>query len=199
MPVHFNIIAGKEYDAYYLLGNSGKRIDSLVFDTVRSNVPKVMLDDLFGNKDELAIAVQNVLRENMQPFGYEINQVMITSVEPDAGVKAAMNEIDAANKMGEAELAKAHNEQLVQVARAKGRQEAAKYNLEAEILDARAVAQSVEIIGKSLHENEGYLKYKWIQAMHDNENISTIYVPTEAGLPILEAGRTARLGEKTKD
>ena len=76
---------------------------------------------------------------------------------------------------------------------------AATLNKEAEIIDASAVAKSVEIIGKALHDNHGYLQWKWIHMMQERDSGDTIYVPTEASLPILEAGkrkdRTPKDGE----
>lgn len=103
----------------------------------------------------------------------------------------------AAHKRGAADLAQAQNEQQIQVAQAQGRLKAAELNKEAEIIDASAVAKSVEIIGTALHNNAGYLQWKWIHMMEERDSGDTIYVPTEAGLPILEAGkRTQRiLGE----
>lgn len=100
----------------------------------------------------------------------------------------------AAHKGGQADLAKAHNEQQIQVAQAQGRLNAATLNKDAEIIDASAVARSVEIIGKALHDNHGYLQWKWIHMMQERDSGDTIYVPTEASLPILEAGkRTTKL------
>jgi len=96
----------------------------------------------------------------------------------------------SAHKTGQADLAQAHNEQQIQVSRAQGRLDAAGLNKQAEIIDAEAVAKSVEIIGKALHDNAGYLQWKWIHMMENRDSkADTIYVPTEAGLPILEAGR----------
>lgn len=94
----------------------------------------------------------------------------------------------AAHKKGQADLARAQNEQQIQVAQAQGRLQAADLNKQAEIIDAEAVSKSVEIIGKALHDNHGYLQWKWIHMMEDTEN-ATIYIPTEASLPILEAGK----------
>jgi len=65
-------------------------------------------------------------------------------------------------------------------------------NKQAEIIDAEAVAKSVDIIGKALHENTGYLQWKWIHMMEQRDSGDTIYVPTEAGLPILEAGKRVK-------
>jgi len=95
----------------------------------------------------------------------------------------------AAHKSGQADLAQAQNEQQVQVAQARGRKEAATLNKEAAIIEAEAVAKSVETIGKSLEGNIEYLQWQWINMMEQRDAGDTIYVPTEAGLPILEAAR----------
>lgn len=63
---------------------------------------------------------------------------------------------------------------------------------QAEIEHARATAEANRIIGASLRDNEAYLRYLWIQGLKDGSG-ERIYVPTEAGLPILEAGE---LGKK---
>jgi hypothetical protein len=56
---------------------------------------------------------------------------------------------------------------------------------------AIGVAEANEIIGESLRENEAYLRYLWINGLHDGSS-EVIYIPTEANLPILEAVRKMR-------
>lgn len=82
------------------------------------------------------------------------------------------------------EQAKAQNESATLEAEARIKQETAKS--EAEVIRARGVAEANRIISDSLKGNEAYLRYLWIDKLADNQNV--IYVPTEAGLPILEAG-----------
>ena len=89
---------------------------------------------------------------------------------------------------GEAILAHAQSSREVAVAEAKARMESASLLAEAEVLRAVGVAKANKIIGDSLKENEAYLRYLWINGLESN-NPTVIYVPTEAGLPILEAGR----------
>ena len=88
---------------------------------------------------------------------------------------------------GQAALARAESERRVLVREAEARRDAASALAEAEIARARGVAEANAIIGESLKGNEGYLRYLWIQALDDGQQV--IYIPTEAGLPILEAGR----------
>jgi regulator of protease activity HflC (stomatin/prohibitin superfamily) len=88
---------------------------------------------------------------------------------------------------GKAELANAEYSKQVAVQTAKAKNESAKYEAEAEVTRAQGVAKANAIIGKSLQGNEDYLKYLWINQLENGKN-STVYVPTEANLPILEAG-----------
>jgi len=90
---------------------------------------------------------------------------------------------------GQAQLAHAKYSKEVAVAEARAKMEAAELLAEAEIRRARGVAQANEIIGQSLKGNEQYLRYLWIQGLEKTSDREIIYVPTEANLPILEAGR----------
>jgi len=71
--------------------------------------------------------------------------------------------------------------------------ESAKNLAKAEIERAKGVAEANKIIGESLKGNEAYLRYLWIQSLSDGHS-ETIYVPTEANLPVLEATRRFELG-----
>lgn len=89
---------------------------------------------------------------------------------------------------GKAELSRAEQNRQIRIQEAKAKREAAVFEAEAEVERAKGVAQANKIIGESLNENENYLRYLWIQSLNDG-NSETIYVPTEANLPILEADR----------
>lgn len=93
-----------------------------------------------------------------------------------------------AGKVGLAELRKAEQNRQIAIEEAKAKMESAKMLSEAEIVRARGVAEANKIIGDSLKGNEAYLRYLWIDGLNRN-NQNVIYVPTEAGLPILEAGK----------
>lgn len=97
----------------------------------------------------------------------------------------------ASKKSGEADLEQAHFEQQVQVAEANGRLQAAETNKKAAIIEAEAVAKQIETIGTNLQKHDLYLKWQWIKMMEDHSDSATIYIPTEAGLPILEAGKNS--------
>lgn len=103
---------------------------------------------------------------------------------------------DAENE-GKSILVKAENEKKALIEQARAENEAAeleaksrviraKAEADAEIERAKGVAEANRIIGESLKGNNEYLKYLMIQGFNDGVG-EKIYIPTEAGLPILEA------------
>lgn len=100
---------------------------------------------------------------------------------------------------GRAELARAESNRKIAVAEAQAKMESAQSLAQAEIERAKGVAQANKIIGDSLRGNDEYLRYLWIDGLQTN-NMQVVYIPTEAGLPILEAGATnwRQLEEATK-
>jgi len=90
--------------------------------------------------------------------------------------------------MGEAELKKAEWNRQIQVREAQAKMDSSMMLAKAEIERAKGVAQANKIIGDSLKGNEGYLRYLWIESLQHTQD-KVIYVPTEAGLPILESTR----------
>jgi predicted aminopeptidase len=92
------------------------------------------------------------------------------------------------NLEGEAELARAKQNRQIVIQEAQAKKESAKDLADAEIIRATGAAKANEIIGKSLQNNEAYLHYLFINNMENTKN-QVIYIPTESGLPILEANR----------
>jgi hypothetical protein len=89
---------------------------------------------------------------------------------------------------GEAELARAESNRQIKTLEAKAHEESSYSLANAEIIRAKGVTEANKIIGNSLEGNESYLRYLWIQGLQTNQ-MQVIYVPTEANLPILEAGK----------
>ena len=95
----------------------------------------------------------------------------------------------SAEQSGKAELARAEGNRQIRVLEARAQLDSASLMAEAEIIRAQGVAQANEIVANGLGGPEGYLRYLYIEMLRDNEGAQIIYIPTEAGLPILEAGQ----------
>lgn len=96
---------------------------------------------------------------------------------------------------GEAEYAQAVYSKRVRQLEAQAAESSAIFMAAADTIRANGVARSNQIIGQSLEHNEAYLRWLYIDGLKENKNASIVYLPTEAGLPILEAGRFRPVGK----
>lgn len=95
----------------------------------------------------------------------------------------------SAQQSGKAELAQAEWNRQIIVRQAQAKKDAAQLEAEAEVLRAEGVAKANKIVAEGLGGPEGYLRYLYIHMLSEQEGKEIIYIPTEAGLPILEAGK----------
>lgn len=94
----------------------------------------------------------------------------------------------SAGQAGKAELAQAEYNRQIIVRQAQAKKDAATLEAEAEVLRAEGVAKANAIVANGLGGPEGYLRYLYIHMLEESPGKQVIYIPTEAGLPILEAG-----------
>lgn len=118
--IQYRAIADKASDAFYKLSNTKEQIQAYVFDVIRASVPKLELDSVFEQKNDIAKAVENELEKAMSHYGFQIVQTLIVDIEPDEHVKRAMNEINAASRTRVAANEKAEAEKILQIKRAEG-------------------------------------------------------------------------------
>lgn len=95
----------------------------------------------------------------------------------------------SAGQAGKAELAQAEYNRQIIVRQAQAKLDAATLEAEAAVAHAKGVKESNEIISNGLGGPEGYLRFLYIQMLSEQTNSQVIYIPTEAGLPILEAAK----------
>ncbi len=112
VSVQYFVIPDKVVDAFYRLQNADSQITSYVYDVVRARVPSITLDNVFETKDEIAQAVKTELEQIMDDFGYGIVKTLVTDIDPDAKVKASMNEINAAQRLRVAAVEQAEADKL---------------------------------------------------------------------------------------
>jgi len=113
VSVQYQVEAENVFDAYYRLSEPQAQITTYVYDVVRSSVPKILLDDVFEQKEEIAQAVKEELAKSMEGYGFRILQALITDIDPDERVKAAMNEINTAERLRIAAGDKAEAEKIM--------------------------------------------------------------------------------------
>ena len=90
---------------------------------------------------------------------------------------------------GKAEFAKAEQNRKIRIEEAKANLESEKLNAQAEIERAKGAAKAIEIENGAITPT--YIQYLWVRQQNlSGNNSKIIYIPTEAGLPLLEAGRS---------
>ena len=88
----------RSIDAFYRLSDPAAQIQSYVEQVILGHVPGMTLDEVFASQSGIAAAVKQELDADMAGFGYEIVNVLVTDIVPDAKVKSAMNDINAAQR-----------------------------------------------------------------------------------------------------
>ena len=144
-------------DSFYELNNPEQQIQSYVFDSIRSEVPRMELDDVFAEKEKIAFAVKNELSGTMRQFGFDFIKALVTDIDPDAKVKHSMNEINAAKRMKEAAKEEAEAAKIRVVA-------AAEADMESKRLAGEGIAQQRIAIANGLKESVSEVK----SAMEDH-------------------------------
>ena len=113
----------KVFDAYYKLADPVAQIKSYVEQVILGHVPGMTLDEVFASQSSIAAAVKQELDADMAGFGYEIVNVLVTDIVPDAKVKSAMNDINAAQREQVAANARGEAEKILVVKKAEAEAE----------------------------------------------------------------------------
>ena len=198
VSVQYVVIREKVYEAFYMLEYPHEQITSYVFDVVRAEVPKMKLDDVFVKKDDIAIAVKAELQDAMLEYGYDIIKTLVTDIDPDAQVKAAMNRINASEREKIAAQFEGDAARILIVEKAKAEAESKRLQGQG-IADqrreiARGLEESVEVLNKvGINSQEASAlivvtqHYDTLQAIGEETNSNLILLPNspQAGSDML--------------
>jgi len=146
ISVQFLIQRDHVYNAFYKLQNPHEQITAFIFDVVRAEVPKMILDDVFVKKEEIALAIQRELKEAMLNYGYDIIKALVTDIDPDENVKIAMNRINAAEREKVAAQHEGDAQRILIVERAKAEAESKR-------LQGKGIADQRREIARGLEES----------------------------------------------
>tara|TARA_S200000501_G_scaffold216230_1_gene202922 strand:- start:1704 stop:2618 length:915 start_codon:yes stop_codon:yes gene_type:complete len=216
VSVQFKVIKDKVYDAFYKLDNPADQITSFIFDVVRAEVPKLILDDVFLKKDDVAIAVKSELQEAMTEYGFQIIKTLVTDIDPDAQVKESMNRINASEREKVAAQFEGEAQKILIVEKAKAEAESKRLQGQG-IADqrreiARGLEDSVKVLnGVDINSQEASAlivvtqHYDTLQSVGAEANSNLILMPNspQAGSEMLNnmvASFTAsnQIGEEMK-
>ncbi len=144
VSVQYKVIKDKVYDAFYKLDFPQDQITSYVFDVVRAEVPKMILDDVFEKKDDIAIAVKSELNDAMKNYGFDIIKTLVTDIDPDAQVKESMNRINASEREKVAAQFEGDAQRILIVERAKAEAESKRLQGQGIADQRRKIARGLE-------------------------------------------------------
>lgn len=123
ISVQTRVRAEKVFEAFYSLSDPAAQIQAYVEQVVLGHVPGMTLDEVFASQSSIAAAVKQELDSDMSVFGYEIVNVLVTDIIPDGKVKAAMNDINAAQREQVAATARGDAEKILVVKKAEAEAE----------------------------------------------------------------------------
>jgi hypothetical protein len=120
---------------------------------------------------------------------FQIIGIVLASVAFILGIMVGIPYYDVWQQemTGKAEFAKAEQNRKIKIEEAKANLEAEKLNAQAEVERAKGAAEAIEIENGSITPT--YIQYLWVRQQNLNNADKLIYIPTETGLPILEANR----------
>ena len=188
VSVQYKVIKDKVYDAFYKLDYPQDQITSYVFDVVRAEVPKMILDDVFEKKDDIAVAVKSELNDAMQNYGFDIIKTLVTDIDPDAQVKESMNRINASEREKVAAQFEGDAQRILIVERAKAEAESKRLQGQG-IADqrreiARGLEDSVKVLnGVDINSQEASAlivvtqHYDTLQSVGSESNSNLILMP----------------------
>lgn len=217
VSVQYRVLSQKVYDAFYKLDYPHEQITSYVFDVVRAEVPKMKLDDVFVKKDDIALAVKAELNDAMLEYGFDIIKTLVTDIDPDPQVKAAMNRINASDREKTAAQYEGDAARILIVEKAKAEAESKRLQGQG-IADqrreiARGLEESVMVLNKvGINSQEASAlivvtqHYDTLQSIGQHTNSNLILLPNspQAGSQMLNemvASFTAsnQIGEAMKE
>lgn len=145
VPVAVQYVIREEsvQDAYYRLSNPEAQIRSYVFDTVRSALSGLGLDEAFESKDDIARSVENTLSSRMQEFGFNIVNTLVQDISPDARVRDSMNSINAAQRDRVAAQSLAEADKIKRVTQAEAEAESKRLQGEGVAAQRKAIALGI--------------------------------------------------------
>src|ERR1700745_548764 len=190
VSIQYKVIPEGVEPAFYKLSDPVKQIESMVYNVVLGHVPKMKLDDTFLNQADIASDLRDNLDASMKEYGYSIGKVLISDSVPDQKVKAAMNDINAAQREREATVSRAETNKMLLVQQAEAEAESKRLQGEGIANQRKAIISglkdSVEDFSKAVQGStpqdvmQLVLMTQYFDTLKDiaaNDHSNTILIP----------------------
>ena len=206
VSVQYQVIEKDAEKAFYKLTNPQQQIKAYVCDVVRSSIPKIVLDEVFEKKEQIAKDCKEQLSKTLSSLGYNIKEALVTDIDPDPKVKSAMNEINAQQRLRLAAVEKAEAEKILAV-------KSAEAEAESKHLAGIGVARQRKAIAEGLHDSVAAFTenvhgassqevmdlvlitqyFDTLKDLSDNADAATLFIPHTPG-SVSEIAKQIRSG-----
>jgi len=157
IPISIQTRINDAQKAFYELSDPKQQIKAYVEPVILNHVPGMDLDEVFRSTATIVAAVKTELEKDLGSYGYTIVNVLVTDIIPDAKVKSAMNDINAAQREQVAAQARAEANKILLVKNAEGEAEAKEWQGKGIANERKAIAEglknSIEQVKDALGDN----------------------------------------------
>ncbi len=177
------------YKSLYTLTDPVAQMKDYFADALRSQIPSRKLDEVFTEKDAIARAIDEIVSEKMNEYGYVIVTTLITSIKLPKDVQQSMNRIIASKNDLESAKNEAEAERQKTVIAAAAKAEAMEKEGEGIAKQRVAIAQgirdSIDVIqGAELDAEEAnrlfeFTQYIGMMEEFAHKGASTVVLPSE--------------------
>lgn len=179
--------------AFYSMENPHVQMESFVEDAIRAIVPTMELEHLFLEKDKIGASIRDELAKKMNTYGWSITDTLITDIDPEARVKAAMNKINEAKRLREAAEYEAETSKLVKVKEAEAEAISKRLQGEGVANQRKAILHGLQegvdglskTVGISADETMRYTMltqyFDMLRDIGTSPNKTTVFVPHTPG------------------
>jgi regulator of protease activity HflC (stomatin/prohibitin superfamily) len=137
--IQYKVDPVRVQDAYYLLDDPKVQMEAFTSDVVRSKLPGLDLDSAYADVEEMALAIEQTLRDRMKEYGYVIVKALVLNINPATEVKDAMNRINASRRNQEAAIAQGEADKILAVKRAEAEAESKRLQGEGVAAQRKAI------------------------------------------------------------
>mmetsp|Transcript_55178 Transcript_55178/g.112888 ORF Transcript_55178/g.112888 Transcript_55178/m.112888 type:complete len:284 (-) Transcript_55178:279-1130(-) len=122
--IQVSVDPAKADQYYFRLSNPHLQVTAHVDDCIRSALPALNLDEAFESKESMANDIKATVGTSMEPYGLIVHKALVTDMQADPSVLAAMNEINASRRQRDAAVERAEAEKILAVKAAEAEAEA---------------------------------------------------------------------------
>lgn len=112
VSIQYRVLKDAVDKAFYTLDAPKQQIEAYVHNAVRGRIPHYDVDQIYAMRDEISRGVKEDVDHHMSHYGYEVETVLLTDVEPAKSVTDAMNQIQQNQRLKAATIDKAEAEKI---------------------------------------------------------------------------------------